>query len=68
MSQKIAFYCADKYEFQYANFASSSKNILQPSDISYTLESDQFVEKISDSDDSELSNTDESRDTDTHVL
>lgn len=32
------------------------------------LESDEFVEKISDSDDSELSNTDESSDTDTYML
>jgi len=32
------------------------------------LESDEFVEKISDSDDSELSNTDESSDTDIHML
>jgi hypothetical protein len=68
MSQKTAFYCADKYEFQYADLASSSKNSLWPSDISYISESDEFVEKNSDSDDSELSNTDESSDTDTHML
>jgi hypothetical protein len=68
MSQKIAFYCADKYEFQYANLASSSKNRLRPSDISYISESDEFVEKFSDCDKSELSNTDESSDTDTHML
>jgi hypothetical protein len=48
MSQKIAFYCANKYEFQYANLASSSKNRLRPSDISYISESDEFVEKTSD--------------------
>jgi len=68
MSQKIAFYCADKYEFQYADLASSRQNSLWASDISYILESDEFVEKISDSDDSELSNTDESSDTDTYML
>jgi hypothetical protein len=68
MSQKISFYCAHKYEFQYANLASSSKNKLRPSDISYISERDEFVEKISDCDKSELSNTDESTDTDTHML
>jgi len=48
--------------------ASSSKNSLRPSDISYILESDEFVEKISDSDNSELSNSDESSNTETHML
>jgi hypothetical protein len=57
-----------RHEFQYAALNSSSKNSLWPSDISYILESDEFVEKISDSDDSELSNTDKSSDTDTHTL
>jgi hypothetical protein len=63
MSGKIAFYCADKYEFQYANMVSSSKNSVRSSDISYMLESEEFAEKISDSDDSELSDTDDSSDT-----
>jgi len=53
MSQKIAFYYADKYEFQYADLAASSKNSLRPSEISYILESDEFVKKNWDSDGSE---------------
>jgi hypothetical protein len=68
MSQKIAFYCADKYEFQYADLASSRQNSLWPRDISYISESDEFVKKNSDSDDSEPSNTNESSDTDTYML
>jgi hypothetical protein len=60
------FYSADEYtsKLLYENIASCSKKGLGIRDISNLLYSNEIIDKLTDSDDSEFSDTDESSDTD----
>ena len=58
------FYFAEECKFFWENMASSSNKGLGIRDISNLLDSNEIIDELIDSDDSEFSDTDESSDTD----